>query len=277
MFSSITFDLQLLVPLLLGHSIGDFLLQSDKMVANKNRFGTLLLHILLVMVATGLALLVAGYAPIPTIRLTVAIGLSHGLIDLLKIKVLSARLSPPNSFWLDQGLHLLVILFLCSDLAIARMIQPADFPHLTPEMLAWHVELLGRARVLTIALGALLAIKAGSHVVALHVTHFLDQIEEQERQDSTLVKKGKARGLQGAGKAIGMLERTLIFLLVLAGHPASVSFLIAAKSIFRFGELKDSENRQEAEYITIGTLASFAWALAIAILTQWLLTKLVLA
>jgi hypothetical protein len=44
--------------------------------------------------------------------------------------------------------------------------------------------------------------------------------------------------------------------------------LIAAKSIFRFGELKDSENRKEAEYILIGTFASFLFALVISLLIR---------
>ncbi len=41
-----------------------------------------------------------------------------------------------------------------------------------------------------------------------------------------------------------------------------MGFFIAAKSIFRFGELKDHENRMEAEYITIGTMLSFSWGVA---------------
>ena len=36
-----------------------------------------------------------------------------------------------------------------------------------------------------------------------------------------------------------------------------------------FGELKDNETRMEAEYIIIGTMLSFTWALAVAWLTQW--------
>ena len=64
------------------------------------------------------------------------------------------------------------------------------------------------------------------------------------------------------GEAIGLLERTMIFLLILVGQPAGVGFLIAAKSILRFEETRDSNIA--SEYIIIGTLASFAWAMACA-------------
>jgi len=59
----------------------------------------------------------------------------------------------------------------------------------------------------------------------------------------------------------------LIFLFVSLGQPASIGFLVAAKSIFRFGELKDRGNRMEAEYITIGSLMSFGWAITTGYLT----------
>ena len=36
---------------------------------------------------------------------------------------------------------------------------------------------------------------------------------------------------------------------------------MAAKSFFRFGDLKESKNRKLTEYILIGTLLSFAIAL----------------
>jgi hypothetical protein len=39
---------------------------------------------------------------------------------------------------------------------------------------------------------------------------------------------------------------------------------VAAKSILRFGEVREPAQRKEAEYIIIGTLMSFSWALLIA-------------
>ncbi|MGL4513658.1 MAG: hypothetical protein ACRCT8_11265 [Lacipirellulaceae bacterium] len=77
------------------------------------------------------------------------------------------------------------------------------------------------------------------------------------------------RGFPGGGAMIGRLERLLIYLFVMAGEPGAIGFLIAAKSVFRFGELSDKANRLEAEYITIGTLMSFAVGLTLSLGVQW--------
>lgn len=74
-----------------------------------------------------------------------------------------------------------------------------------------------------------------------------------------------SRGFADGGAVIGRLERLLIDLFVLSYSLGAVGFLIAAKSIFRFGELSNQKNRLEAEYITIGTLMSFAVGLAVSL------------
>lgn len=50
---------------------------------------------------------------------------------------------------------------------------------------------------------------------------------------------------------------------VLIGSIEGVGFLLAAKSVFRFGELNKAKEIRTTEYVLIGTLASFT----IAILT----------
>ena len=75
-------------------------------------------------------------------------------------------------------------------------------------------------------------------------------------------------GLPKGGATIGFLERGLIYILVVGGQPASIGFLIAAKSILRFGVI--DENRAVSEYVIIGTLASFGWAIAVVFTVLWL-------
>lgn len=72
---------------------------------------------------------------------------------------------------------------------------------------------------------------------------------------------GDSRGLPDAGLWIGRLERALVLVFVLIGRYEGIGFLIAAKSIFRFGELTRPEQRREAEYILVGTMASVLMAL----------------
>jgi hypothetical protein len=71
----------------------------------------------------------------------------------------------------------------------------------------------------------------------------------------------KNKGLVNAGLWIGMLERMLIFVFILVGHWEGVGFLLAAKSVFRFGDLRNSKEVHLTEYILVGTLMSFAIAI----------------
>jgi hypothetical protein len=45
----------------------------------------------------------------------------------------------------------------------------------------------------------------------------------------------------------------------------AVGFLLAAKSVFRFGDLKDDHDRMRTEYVLIGTLLSFGIAIGISL------------
>ncbi len=70
----------------------------------------------------------------------------------------------------------------------------------------------------------------------------------------------------------------MILMLLVADQPDGIGLLIAAKSILRFNELakdadKDSD-RRASEYVIIGTLASFAWAIGVGFATQWTLRAL---
>jgi hypothetical protein len=75
--------------------------------------------------------------------------------------------------------------------------------------------------------------------------------------------------LQNAGNYIGMLERLLIYCFILTGHFEAIGFLLAAKSIFRFGDLKEAQDRKLTEYVLIGTLLSFGIAIATGLLVQY--------
>jgi hypothetical protein len=118
--------------------------------------------------------------------------------------------------------------------------------------------------------GFFLSVFAASSLVGEAVSRYLGQI----RSDSGGLQEGQLRerrGLYGGGETIGKLERALIYLFVLVGQPAGVGFLIAAKSILRFGELNVSRDRMEAEYVIIGTFYSFFVGLLIAYLAGYVL------
>ena len=66
-----------------------------------------------------------------------------------------------------------------------------------------------------------------------------------------------------AGRWIGILERLLIYVLVLIGAAAAAGLVVAAKSILRFPEISGKPASIDPEYVLIGSLAS--WLLAFAI------------
>lgn len=79
------------------------------------------------------------------------------------------------------------------------------------------------------------------------------------------------KSLPKAGKWIGYLEWVLILTFIFTSNVEGVGFLLAAKSIFRFGELNKSSEIKTTEYVLIGTFASFTIALLIGFSVEALL------
>ena len=70
-----------------------------------------------------------------------------------------------------------------------------------------------------------------------------------------------------AGQLIGILERWLILVFILIGHYEVIGFLIAAKSIIRFGE----KDHDKTEYFLAGTLLSIAIAVGCGLMVKSLI------
>lgn len=79
---------------------------------------------------------------------------------------------------------------------------------------------------------------------------------------------GVNAGLKNAGMWIGIVERILVLTFTLIGSFEAIGFLLAAKSVFRFGDLKDKTDHKRTEYILIGTLLSFMIAIFIGLSIQ---------
>ena len=70
------------------------------------------------------------------------------------------------------------------------------------------------------------------------------------------------------GLVIGVLERAIVLTLVLLGQFGALGLVIAAKALTRFRALDD---RDFAEYVLIGTLASLLFALLIGIAVRFVM------
>mgnify|MGYP006278267747 CR=1 FL=1 len=113
--------------------------------------------------------------------------------------------------------------------------------------------------LLVVLLGAILTVWGGGVVVARTIEPYAEQLKEED-------------GLVAGGRIIGYAERLLIYVFVLANAPGAIGFLVTAKSIFRFGDVTGDGKRRHAEYIIIGTLTSFAYAVTLSYLVRWILT-----
>lgn len=77
-----------------------------------------------------------------------------------------------------------------------------------------------------------------------------------------LVRVETPKDTNRAGRWIGVLERLLVFVLVISGQAAAAGIVVAAKSILRFPEISSEPKQIAPEYVLVGSLAS--WLLAFA-------------
>ena len=227
-----------LIALLFAHVLADFVFQSGWMVANKRRVEGLALHGLVVLAT---AMLTTGTI-MPSLLWLTAL---HVATDAMKARV-RPGLGP---FLADQAAHLAAITAL-------SVWQPGIWSN------GLWAGLTALPAVMLVISGAILATRAGGFAVGFLVRPFAEG----------LAPAVTAESLPGAGRVIGFLERGLIFTFILLGQPEAVGLLIAAKSILRFGAVKD--DRALSEYVIIGTLASFGWALIAGYGTLALLSRL---
>lgn len=221
------------VRLILAHLIGDFVLQSKSWVNEKEKLGFRSLKIYLHGFIHGvLVLLVLWNLSYWALALVIAI--IHVVIDLMK-QHFQKENSKSRWFLIDQSLHLVSIfmlwlLFFSPNLSLTSFFENNLF---------WVY--LTAILFLTVACGI---------AIQLILENW-----------TSYINFSKAESLPNAGKYIGILERLLVFTFVVLGHWEAIAFLVAAKSVFRFGDLKDSGNRKLTEYILIGTLLSFGIAI----------------
>lgn len=224
----------LLLKLILAHFIGDFLLQPKSWVAEKEqkkaKSAKLYLHVL---VHGALALLILWDWHYWLLILLLM--LLHGGIDTVKLYGQKENNKPQWFLW-DQALHLISIITLW------WIWSKPDF-HLN--LLSDHIGLWAYA------IGLLFITVVSRIVIQVLLSHWTSSLDA-----------GNEESLLNAGKYIGILERLFVFTFVVTGHWEAIGFLLTAKSVFRFGDLKDSKDRKLTEYILIGTLLSFGIAAA---------------
>lgn len=224
----------ILLKLLAAHIIADFFLQFDKLCQGKQEKGingiiAQAIHALIHAVCAYLLLADWTQWIIP-----VVIFITHFIIDTAKIKWHGNN---TVGFLVDQLAHVAVIAGLWWGIY-------AD-PSIIQGVLTSPVH---STKFWAVLIGYMLVLKPSSLLISMFIKGWTP---------STM----QAFGMPSAGRWIGYIERVLIVTFVLTDNIAAVGFLLAAKSIFRFGDLNKAREVKITEYVLLGTLASFTIAL----------------
>ena len=224
----------ILIKLLCAHLFSDFILQTDSLNNGKHVQGAKGIYFQLLHSGIHAAVAYLFVADWSCWIIPLVIFVSHFAIDFLKCKISKDSLC---SFVIDQICHIAVIVILWYALFHTDIELPC-------------VVNFCSLKVWGIVLAYILMLKPSSVLLSLFLGRWAPSSQNTQ-------------SLPNAGKWIGYIERVLILTFVLIGNVESVGFLLAAKSVFRFGELNKAKEIRTTEYVLIGTLASFT----IAILT----------
>jgi hypothetical protein len=229
-----------LFSILAAHFIGDFFTQTDKGILQREKRGWrapyMYLHGVIHFALIWLLLWEINAWVIASV-----IAITHVVIDGLKV-FLKGKVGTVQLFISDQFAHIGVIFA-----AWMLFYNPEFTVTLSNEWLF----ILG---------GFLLVTNPAAYTIGTIMGYWSDNIEIDENES-----------LPDAGKTIGILERIFVYVAMIIGSPETIGFLIAAKSVFRFGDISKAKNRKLTEYILIGTLLSFLTATGVGLLITSLL------
>lgn len=237
--------------LLVGHALGDFYSQSDKMAFEKEHSrAAMLRHCAFYAIGMAVAIAVLGYGLqcdlCAAVCVWVALCLAHAFVDfVVRPRLMAALPGSLRPFACDQVIH-----FVCC-LVVALCIAPWCASGLSAywgDSLVWATSLL----------------LTGAPVCVLVKLVLGDLRRSAQEPSDTTVKPGE---LLNSGRVIGMLERVLVCTLALLGEFSAIAFVITAKSIARYEKMK--EDKVFSEIYLVGTLASVASAIAVPLFVRW--------
>ena len=243
-------ELPLLQALILVHLVADFFMQTKAGIAEKSarhyRSRFLYLHGAIHAAMSLAVLWIAGSDFGLSLGMAACIGITHLLFDLGKSYTPRGRYS---WFILDQILHLSVILlvwlYLTDQWSLALAVQD------------WLIS----PPPLTVLIAYIVVMRPFSFLIASIIGRWSHEIDNS----GTLAE---------AGARIGLIERFLVLTFILIDQFAAIGFLLAAKSVLRFGDLREANHRKLTEYVLLGTMISFASTITLGLLTNAALAML---
>lgn len=227
------------VALFFAHVLADYVFQSKSMVAHKKKPHILLLHGTIVLTLSMLA--TGQWFVLPLLTLAGV----HLAIDTVKSHLVGDSFRPHA---LDQLLHL-------ATLGLTSLIWPSLW-----QTGIWAPSPAWVLHAMLLFAGLIYTTRAGGFAIGKLMQPYAETLPKMPPAYDMAPQNDTS--LQNGGAMIGHLERGLIYALMLSGMQAGIGFLIAAKSVLRFDAKSDN---RKAEYVIIGTLASFGWAILVSI------------
>ncbi|MGE8432595.1 DUF3307 domain-containing protein [Chryseobacterium joostei] len=228
------------IKLILAHLLGDFTLQPNSWVADKEHYKLkskfLYFHVLIHTILSFIFLW-----DLQLWWVAVLVGFTHFIIDAAKLTFQNVK-TKKRWFFIDQLLHVLVIA------GVSFYFQEFSFSFLQNQ------------EFLKIIMAALFLTTPASIFIKLLLSSWTPAPDGPNNIQT--------ESLSSAGKYIGILERLLVFTFIMVNHWEGVGFMVAAKSVFRFSDLAQAKQRKLTEYVLIGTLLSFGLAVLTGIIIK---------
>ncbi len=224
-----------LLKLFMAHLIGDFLLQPASWVKAKEKKKLLAWQLYVHALIHGIVILIILW-DWHFIFLACLVVVIHFIIDAAK-SLLQNRKNQRWLFFIDQLLHFISIY--------------AIWLWYENEYISFSF--LKNGKIILLITLLIFLTRPVSIAVKIFISKWTPDTAAGDDNES----------LESAGQYIGILERLLIFIFMLSNEWQAIGFLLAAKSVFRFGNLQEAKDKKLTEYILIGTLLSFG----IAVLT----------
>ncbi|BAP31571.1 uncharacterized protein CHSO_2534 [Chryseobacterium sp. StRB126] len=228
------------IKLILAHLLGDFILQPNSWVADKENYKLkskfLYFHILIHTILSFIFLW-----DLQLWWVAVLVGVTHFIIDAAKLSFQTIK-TKKRWFFIDQLLHILVIA------GVSFYFSEFNFSFLQNQ------------EFLKILMAALFLTTPASIFIKLLLSSWTPAPDGPNSIQT--------ESLSSAGKYIGILERLLVFTFIMVNHWEGVGFMVAAKSVFRFSDLAQAKQRKLTEYVLIGTLLSFGLAVLTGIIIK---------
>ncbi|MBK0369041.1 DUF3307 domain-containing protein [Flavobacterium agrisoli] len=229
------------IKLILAHLIGDFILQPNAWVADKEKKKQQSIYLYLHAAVHGIiAWILIGNAMFAGFALLLIV--VHGFIDYVKLYFQKSK-NKRTWFIIDQIAHIV-------SLAIIALLYENK-----------GLEFQEFSNGFWVVITAVVFVSKPCSIIIKTIISIWTPENKNTTDDS----------LANAGNFIGILERLLILCFILTHHFEAIGFLLAAKSIFRFGDLKEAKDRKLTEYVLIGSLLSFGIAICIGLLTELVL------